>query len=130
MALLEDALGGWTGGALLGIGAAVVAPSIIPAAGSILRPVVKVLVRGGLVVTESVRGVVAEASERVTDLVAEVRAESDARSSRGRTERRSTPSSLHPRDAGGARYRPCCGRLRAAMPGSGSPPPRGTRRNT
>ena len=41
MALLEDALGGWTGGALLGIGAAVVAPSIIPAAGSILRPVAK-----------------------------------------------------------------------------------------
>ena len=96
MALLEDALGGWTGGALLGIGAAVVAPSIIPAAGSILRPVAKVLVRGGLVVTESVRGVFAEASEHVTDLVAEVRAESDARSSRGRTERRSSPSSLHP----------------------------------
>src|SRR5438128_1379025 len=86
MALLEDALGGWTGGALLGIGAAVVAPSIVPAAGSILRPVAKVLVRGGLLVTESVRGVFAEASEHVTDLVAEVRAESDARSSRGRVD--------------------------------------------
>jgi len=95
MALLEEALGGWTGGALIGIGAAVVAPSIIPAAGSILRPVAKALVRGSLAVTESLRGVVAEASEHVTDLVAEVRSESD-RSSRGRTtERRSSPSSLH-----------------------------------
>src|SRR5438128_12206532 len=84
MALLEDVLGGWTGGILVGLGAAVLAPSILPAAGSILRPVAKTLVKGGLVVTDGVKGVVAEASEHVNDLVAEVRAESDTRASRAR----------------------------------------------
>ncbi len=95
MALLEDVLGGWTGGVLVGLGAAVVAPSIFPAAGSILRPVAKTLLKGGLVVTDSVRGVVAEASEHVNDLVAEVRAESDTRANRARAERRAAPSPLH-----------------------------------
>ena len=69
--------------------------TIFPAAGSILRPVAKTLLKGGLVVTDSVRGVVAEASEHVNDLVAEVRAESDTRANRARAERRAAPSPLH-----------------------------------
>jgi uncharacterized protein DUF5132 len=95
MALLEDVLGGWTGGVLVGLGAAVVGPAIFPAAGSILRPVAKTLVKGGLVVTDGVRGVVAEASEHVNDLVAEVRADNDTRANRTRSERRAAPSPLH-----------------------------------
>ena len=79
MALLEDALGGWGGGLVVGVGAAIVAPAVVPVAGASLRPVARVLVRGLLAVSDGLRGVFAEASEQVTDLVAEVRAESVGR---------------------------------------------------
>src|SRR5262249_32652005 len=76
MALLEDVISGWTGGVLVGLGAAVIAPVIVPGAGASLRPVAKTLVKGVLVVADGVKGVIAEATEQVSDLVAEVRAES------------------------------------------------------
>jgi hypothetical protein len=75
MALLENAFGGWTGGVLVGLGAAVIGPVIVPGAGSTLRPVAKTLVKGVLVVADGVKSVLAEATEQVSDLVAEVRAE-------------------------------------------------------
>jgi hypothetical protein len=78
MALLEGALGGWTGGLLVGLGAAVIAPVIAPGAGTTLRPVAKTLVKGVLVVADGVKSVLAEATEQVSDLVGEVRAESGA----------------------------------------------------
>jgi hypothetical protein len=100
MALLEDtvggALGGWTGGLVVGIGTAVVGPSILPSAGSILRPVAKTLIKGGLLVADGVRGIVAEASEQVGDLVAEVRAGSGTKGNRGRIDKRPAPLPLHP----------------------------------
>jgi len=76
MALLEDTLGGWGGGLVIGLGAAVVGPAVVPVAGATLRPVARLLVRGLLAASDGVRSVFAEASEQVTDLVAEVRAES------------------------------------------------------
>jgi uncharacterized protein DUF5132 len=89
MALLEDALGGWSGGLLVGLGAAVVAPLILPNAGAGVRPIAKALVKGVLVVADGVQGVVAEATEQISDLVAEVRAESAPAPGDGR-QRRST----------------------------------------
>jgi len=75
MALLEDTVGGWGGGLLVGIGAALVGPTILNAAGPVVRPVAKTPVKGALMVGDGVRGLVAEATEQVSDLVAEVRAE-------------------------------------------------------
>lgn len=95
MALLEDALGGWAGGLLVGIGTAVVAPSIFPSASSILRPVAKALVKSALFVADGVKGVITEASEQVGDLVAEVRAGTGPRADRPHAEKRHGPSPVH-----------------------------------
>jgi len=73
MALLEDAFEGMTSGTMLwGIGALLVAPMLLPA----LRPLAKTAIRGGLYVTDTAREMLSEASEQVSDMVAEVRAES------------------------------------------------------
>jgi hypothetical protein len=73
MALLEDVLGGWTGGVLVGLGAAVFAPSIVPLARSVFRPIAKALIKGGLAIGDGLSGVVSETSNGVNGLVAEVK---------------------------------------------------------
>lgn len=75
MALLEDTLGGWSGGMLVGLGAIVVLPAALPVIGSIVRPVVRTVVSGSLALADMVSGVVAEGYDQVSDLVAEARAE-------------------------------------------------------
>jgi hypothetical protein len=95
MALIEDALAGWGGGFLVGLGAALVGPSVLPTAGSILRPVVKTLVRGALVVAGGVQELAADASEQVSDLVAEVRAQSSPEQQAARAPKRRTAASQH-----------------------------------
>jgi hypothetical protein len=92
MALLENAIGGWTGGVLVGLGAALVMPSVWPAAGTTMRPIAKTLVRGALLVADGVKGVVAEASEQMSDLVAEVRAETAGKGNGAQAERHRSPS--------------------------------------
>ncbi len=61
-------------GMLIGAGAWLV-PKLLPALGSMLRPVVKGVIKAGYSATMAVREVVAEASEQVEDIVAEARAE-------------------------------------------------------
>ena len=75
MALLEDAIGGWGGGFLSGLGAAFILPVVLPAAGGVLRPFAKTLVKGALLITDGAKGIATEATEQFSDLVAEVRAE-------------------------------------------------------
>jgi hypothetical protein len=86
MALLEDTLGGWGSTVLIGLGIALAAPILLPAAGAIVRPVAKGLIKGSLFVADSLREgslfvadslreMVAEGGEQVSDLVAEARAE-------------------------------------------------------
>ena len=77
MALLEDVLSGW-GGLAVGVGAAIVGPSVLPALGTAIRPAAKWLVRGGLFVTDQaiavgaqVAALAAETRDQVSDLVAE-----------------------------------------------------------
>lgn len=72
---------------LLGLGIAVAAPLVLPAAASGLRPLAKTLIRGGLYVTDAARQILAEATEQVGDLVAEVRAESKSGATATATER-------------------------------------------
>lgn len=73
MALLEDVVGGWTGGLVVGLGAAVFAPSIVPLAGSVIRPAAKLLITGGLALSDGFRTLVGQASTQVNELVAEAK---------------------------------------------------------
>lgn len=76
MALLENGLkGNVVTGLGIGIGALILAPVIIPLVATIAKPLVKATIKGGLILYERGREVVAEAGEVVEDLVAEVKAE-------------------------------------------------------
>jgi hypothetical protein len=75
MALFEDLTKGGLSTLLIGVGAAIVAPTVLPALASGLRPMAKALVKGGVVAYDAVKETVAEAGEQLNDLVAEVRAE-------------------------------------------------------
>jgi hypothetical protein len=61
-------------GMLIGV-AAMMFPKLAPRLGNVVRPLVKSAVRAGVVITERARETVAEATEQVQDIVAEVRAE-------------------------------------------------------
>jgi hypothetical protein len=73
MALLEDAFkgGGITTGLAFGVGAALVAPVVIPA----LRPIAKSILRAGLIAYDQGRVALAELNEQTGDMLAEARAE-------------------------------------------------------
>jgi Protein of unknown function (DUF5132) len=75
MALFNGVLNGWGPGLLIGVGVAVAAPILLPAVAAGARPVARTLIKGGLVVAETVQGVVVEVGEQLSDLVAEVQAE-------------------------------------------------------
>jgi hypothetical protein len=64
-------------GILIGAGA-VLAPKILPALGSMLRPMVKGVVKAGYSAAMSVREAAAEGREQMEDLVVEARAEHEA----------------------------------------------------
>jgi len=61
-------------GVLLGVGA-MLAPKMVPALSSILRPLAKTAIRLGYSAFNTAQNMVAEASEQVQDMVAEVKAE-------------------------------------------------------
>ncbi len=92
MAFFEDALGGWTGGLVLGVGTALLGPSILPAAGAIVRPLAKAVIKGGYLVADGVRTLAAEVSEQTEDLIAEARA--DRQPVSRASERRPAPSPI------------------------------------
>jgi hypothetical protein len=60
---------------LVGVGAAVAAPVVIPAIAGVARPLVKGAVRGILALSDQVTELFAEVGEQWSDLVAEARAE-------------------------------------------------------
>ena len=82
MALLDDMVGGltssWVPSVLVGVGVALVAPIVVPALAGGMRPLAKAVVRGGMMVYDKGAEVIAEASEQLSDMVAEVRSELDA----------------------------------------------------
>ena len=90
MALLDDMLTGGIPGLLIGIGVALAAPVVLPAAAAGARPLAKALIKGGLVVADTVREVVAEAGEQLSDIVAEVQ---DERASATTEQRKETGGS-------------------------------------
>jgi hypothetical protein len=86
MALFDDMLKGGLPGVLLGVGVALAAPVILPAAAAGARPLAKALIKGGILVAATVREVVAEAGEQLSDLVAEVQEEGASVTTEQRTE--------------------------------------------
>jgi Protein of unknown function (DUF5132) len=92
MGLFEDALKGSWGAALVGVGVAWVAPTVLPAVGAALRPLAKGAITGGVMLYDTVKETIAEAGEQVSDMVGEVRAEVDEESGDTDTSRRRTRS--------------------------------------
>jgi hypothetical protein len=62
-------------GLAIGAGAALLGPVIVPAAGNLLRPAAKALIKGGIIAYDWGRQAVSQASEAASDMAAEVRAE-------------------------------------------------------
>ncbi|MEW6248603.1 MAG: DUF5132 domain-containing protein [Nitrospirota bacterium] len=75
MSLLEDVTKGSLSTILVGVAAAIVAPTVLPALASGFRPLAKAAVKGGLMIYDAVKETVAEAGEQLNDLVAEARSE-------------------------------------------------------
>ena len=75
MTFLDKALGGWGSTVLVGIGVAFAAPVLLPVVGAIIRPVAKGIIKGGLFAADSLKELVAEGAEEVSDVVAEAKAE-------------------------------------------------------
>ena len=72
--------GGLKTGSAIAIGAGVVllAPVIIPAVASVLRPVAKAVIKGGMLAYENARIAVAETRETIEDITDEARSEIEA----------------------------------------------------
>ena len=79
MALLEgitESLGGsLISNLLIGAAAIVLAPIVVPAVLAGMRPVAKTLVKGGVMVYDKTREMVAEVGEQMGDIMAEARSE-------------------------------------------------------
>lgn len=76
MALLDNGLkGNILTGLAIGVGAAVIAPAVIPVLAGIAKPIAKALIKGGITLYDRTREAIAEGSEVLEDIVAEVKAE-------------------------------------------------------
>jgi hypothetical protein len=75
MALMDDGLKGAVPSILVVLGVAMAAPIVLPAVAAVSRPLAKTLIKGYLVLADTIKEFAAEAGEQVSDLVAEVRAE-------------------------------------------------------
>lgn len=62
-------------GLIAGIGAVLLAPVLIPVVAGVGKPLVKSVIKGGMVIYEKSRGALAEVGETWEDIVAEARAE-------------------------------------------------------
>ncbi|WP_448382168.1 DUF5132 domain-containing protein [Desulfosoma sp.] len=60
---------------LVGVAVAVVAPVLLPVVGAAVRPILKTAIKGGILLYNKGRELVAEAVESVEDLTAEAKAE-------------------------------------------------------
>ncbi len=83
MGLVDDLRKNAASGLLIGIGAAVLAPVVLPILASIARPLAKATIKSGLMLYEKGKETLAEAGEMVEDLVAEARAEMEEEQAAG-----------------------------------------------
>ena len=80
MALFEDVIVGWGSGTLVGIGAVVAAPVLLPGVGAMLRPVAKGLIKSYFAITDAFGGGVTETKQAMVDHVAQVQTTRHSRS--------------------------------------------------
>ena len=59
----------------LGVGVALMAPVVFTVVASVVRPVAKGVIKGGLMLADTTKEYAAEASEQLSDLVAEAQSE-------------------------------------------------------
>jgi archaellin len=79
MALLNNGFkGNILAGIAFGIGAAIIAPVIIPILSAAVKPMAKVAIKEGMLLYEKGKEMVEEARETIEDLVAEARSEVEA----------------------------------------------------
>jgi Protein of unknown function (DUF5132) len=92
MALLEDLMKAEGSGPLvLGVGALLLAPTLLPAVGRMLRPVVKGAIKSGITIYEETYAGMKEATG---DLVAEARAELEHEHRSDRAEKGHEPNAV------------------------------------
>lgn len=79
MALWDDVTGSlgksWTSSVLIGAAAVILAPIMVPAVLAGMRPLGKMVIKGGVLVYDKAREVIAETGEQLSDLVVEARSE-------------------------------------------------------
>ncbi len=76
MGLLDNGLkGNVVTGLAVGIGAVVLAPAVLPALAGVGKPLLKAVVKSGIILFEKGKETAAELSEVVEDIVAEAKAE-------------------------------------------------------
>lgn len=63
------------GNIAIGAGVVLLAPVIIPVIGSILKPLAKAIIKGGLIAYEGAKVTLAETKETLEDLAAEAKSE-------------------------------------------------------
>src|SRR5215510_13978998 len=79
MALLEDVtFGSVASSTLLGLGLLVAAPLVLPVVGAIARPVVRLAVKGGVVVYDAAAALIMTAGEELNQMVTDARATATA----------------------------------------------------
>jgi hypothetical protein len=65
-----------TGSAIaIGAGAVLLAPIVIPVVASVMKPLAKAVIKGGLLAYENARIAIAETTETIEDIAAEARSE-------------------------------------------------------
>jgi hypothetical protein len=75
MGMLEDLTKGPAGNLLVSVGAAVIAPAVLPMLTLACRPLAKAIIKGGILTYQAMQEQTAEVSEHFHDLIAEVEAE-------------------------------------------------------
>ncbi len=75
MGLFDDGLKTSVPSILVVLGVALAAPIVLPAVAAVSRPLAKSLIRGYLVLADTVKEFAAEAGEQISDIMAEVKAE-------------------------------------------------------
>jgi hypothetical protein len=58
-----------------GVAAIVLLPVLVPVAGKVAKPIAKAAVKGGIVLYEKGKGIIAEVGESLEDIIAEAKAE-------------------------------------------------------
>jgi hypothetical protein len=86
MSFIEDiGLGGNLGsGAVVGIVGVLLAPIVLPIVGGIARPLIKGVIKGGMIAYGTVRETAAEAVEAIEDIAAEANSEIAASNDAGK----------------------------------------------